>query len=233
MGMFRRFRRMLKSNVNDMISKSEDPEKMLSQVIVDMNQQLIESKKSVASSIADEKRLERQMRNNQSLAKEWEEKARLAVKAEKDDLAKEALLRKQEFDNLYNQYKPQWDAQHEAVEKLKQALRQLQQKIEEAQRKKNLLIARSKRAHAQKKIQETVSGISDNSAFEVFDRMTAKVERLEAENEATLELTELGNSDLDIEKQFEELESGTASADLLLEDLKLRMIEKDETKKLN
>ena len=142
---------MMKSNLNDMISKSENPEKMLSQVIVDMNQQLIESKKSVASSIADEKRLERQMRNNQSLAREWEDKARLAVKAGKDELAKEALLRKQEFDNLYNQYKPQWDAQHEAVEKLKTALRQLQQKIEEAQRKKNLLVARSKRAKAQKR----------------------------------------------------------------------------------
>lgn len=229
MGIFSRFRRMLKSNINDVISKSENPEKMLSQVIVDMNQQLIESKKSVASSIADEKRLERQMRNNQSLAKEWEEKARLAVKAGKDDLAKEALLRKQEFDNLYNQYKPQWDTQHEAVEKLKHSLRQLQQKIEEAQRKKNLLIARSKRAKAQKKIQETVSGLSDNSAFEVFDRMAAKVERLEAENEATLELAEIENGNMDLERQFAELESGTASADLLLEDLKLRMIEKDES----
>jgi phage shock protein A len=220
---------MLKSNISDVISKSENPEKMLSQVIVDMNQQLIESKKSVASSIADEKRLERQMRNNQSLAKEWEEKAKLAVKAGKDDLAKEALLRKQEFDNLYNQYKPQWDVQHEAVEKLKTALRQLQQKIEEAQRKKNLLVARSRRAKAQKKIQETVSGLSDNSAFEVFDRMAAKVERLEAENEATLELAEIENGNMDLERQFAELESGTASADLLLEDLKLRMIEKDES----
>ena len=233
MGIFGRFRRMMKSNLNDMISKSENPEKMLSQVIVDMNQQLIESKKSVASSIADEKRLERQMRNNQSLAREWEEKARLAVKAGKDELAKEALLRKQEFDKLYNQYKPQWDVQHEAVEKLKMALRQLQQKIEEAQRKKNLLIARSKRASAQKKIQETVSGLSDNSAFEVFDRMAAKVERLEAENEATLELAEIENSELDLERQFAELESGTASADLLLEDLKQRMIEKDDSKNSN
>ncbi len=224
---------MLKSNVNSMISKSENPEKMLSQVIVDMNQQLIESKKSVASSIADEKRLERQLRNNKSLAKEWEDKAKMAVKAGKDDLAKEALLRKQEFDNLYNQYKPQWEVQHEAVEKLKTALRQLQQKIEDAQRKKNLLVARSKRAHAQKKIHDTVSGLSDNSAFEVFDRMTEKVERLEAENEATLEISEIENNESNLEKQFAELESGTASADLLLEELKERMIEKDETKKLN
>ncbi len=223
---------MLKSNMNDMISKSENPEKMLSQVIVDMNQQLIESKKSVASSIADEKRLERQMRNNKSLAKEWEEKAMLAVKAGKDDLAKEALLRKQGYDNLYNQYKPQWDSQHEAVEKLKNALRQLQQKIEDAQRKKNLLIARSKRATAQKKIQETVSGLSDNSAFEVFDRMAAKVDRLEAENEATLELSEIESNELDLEKQFAQLEGSSNSADNLLEDLKQRMIEEDDTKKL-
>ncbi|MCK5673435.1 MAG: PspA/IM30 family protein [Spirochaetales bacterium] len=233
MGVFSRFRRMLKSNINDMINKSENPEKMLSQVIVDMNQQLIESKKSVASSIADEKRLERQMRNNKSLSREWEEKAMLAVKAGKDELAKEALLRKQEFDNLYNQYKPQWESQHDAVEKLKTALRQLQQKIEEAQRKKNLLVARSKRAQAQKKIQDTVSGLSDNSAFEVFDRMTEKVERLEAENEATLEISEIENNEMDLEKQFAELESGTASADLLLEELKERMVEKDEPKKLN
>lgn len=233
MGLFGRFRRMLKSNINDMINKSENPEKMLSQVIVDMNQQLIESKKSVASSIADEKRLERQMRNNKSLSREWEEKAMMAVKAGKDELAKEALLRKQEFDTLYNQYKPQWESQHDAVEKLKTALRQLQQKIEEAQRKKNLLVARSKRAQAQKKIQDTVSGLSDNSAFEVFDRMTEKVERLEAENEATLEISEIENNELDLEKQFAELESGTASADLLLEELKQRMIEKDEPKQIS
>ncbi|MCD6396712.1 MAG: PspA/IM30 family protein [Spirochaetaceae bacterium] len=232
MGLFSRIRRMLKSNMNDMISKSENPEKMLAQVIVDMNQQLIESKKSVASSIADEKRLERQMRNNQSLAKEWEEKAMLAVKAGKDDLAKEALLRKQGYVDLYNQYKPQWDIQHDAVEKLKSALRQLQQKIEDAQRKKNLLIARSKRATAQKKIQETVSGLSDNSAFEVFDRMAAKVDRLEAENEATLELSEIENNELDLEKQFVQLEGKSNSADNLLEDLKHRMIEEDDTKKI-
>jgi len=232
MGLFSRIRRMLKSNMNDMISKSENPEKMLAQVIVDMNQQLIESKKSVASSIADEKRLERQMRNNQSLAKEWEEKAMLAVKAGKDDLAKEALLRKQGYVDLYNQYKPQWDIQHDAVEKLKSALRQLQQKIEDAQRKKNLLIARSKRATAQKKIQETVSGLSDNSAFEVFDRMAAKVDRLEAENEATVELSEIENNELDLEKQFVQLEGKSNSADNLLEDLKHRMIEEDDTKKI-
>ena len=141
MGIFDRFKRVVKSNLNDMISKAENPEKMLSQLVVDMNEQLIESKKSVASAIADEKKLERLMNQQVSQGEEWDRKARLALKAGKEDLAKEALLRKQEFASLATQYQEQYQAQHAAVEKLKQSLRGLQQKIEEAQRKKNLLIA--------------------------------------------------------------------------------------------
>ena len=228
MGIFKRIKRIFKANLNNAMDKAENPEKMLTQVIIDMNQQLIESKKSVASAIADEKRLERQMRNNQSLAREWEEKAKLAVKAGKDDLAKEALVRKQEYDSIYFQYKEQWTSQHESVEKLKVVLKQLQRKIEEAQRKKNLLIARAKRARAQKRIQETMTSIDDSSAFEVFDKMSEKVDRLEAENEAVLELSETNDGKDDLEKKFEALESDTTSPELLLEDLKQRMKEEGE-----
>lgn len=222
MGIFDRFRRVVKSNLNDMISKAENPEKMLNQLIVDMNQQLIESKKAVASAIADEKRLEREVAQNRTQTQEWERKAMLAVRAGKDDLAKEALLRKQEYEGYSSQYQTQLDGQHQAVEKLKEALRGLQQKIEEAQRKKNLLIARAKRAEAQKKIQQTIGGMSDTSAFEVFDRMTAKVDQIEAEADAMGELDDMSQN-ADLEKQFKALESGGASADLLLEDLKKRM----------
>ncbi len=228
MGIFKRIKRIFKANLNSAMDKAENPEKMLTQVIIDMNQQLMESKKSVASAIADEKRLERQMRNNQSLSREWEEKAKLAVKAGKDDLAKEALVRKQEYDSIYFQYKEQWTNQHESVEKLKIVLKQLQRKIEEAQRKKNLLIARAKRARAQKRIQETMTSIDDSSAFEVFDKMSEKVDRLEAENEAVLELSETNNGKDDLEKKFEALESDTTSPELLLEDLKQRMKEEGE-----
>ncbi len=228
MGIFKRIKRIFKANLNNAMDKAENPEKMLTQVIIDMNQQLIESKKSVASAIADEKRLERQMRNNQSLAREWEEKAKLAVKAGKDDLAKEALVRKQEYDSIYFQYKEQWISQHESVEKLKVVLKQLQRKIEEAQRKKNLLIARAKRARAQQRIQETMTSIDDSSAFEVFDKMSEKVDRLEAENEAVLELSKTNDGKDDLEKKFEALESDTTSPELLLEDLKQRMKEEGE-----
>jgi phage shock protein A len=231
MGRFSRFKRAVKSNINDMISKSENPEKMLNQLIVEMNEQLIESKKTVAAAIADEKKLERQIGMNRDQADEWERKAMLAVGSGKDDMAKEALLRKQEYDNTIRQYQTQWQAQHEAVEQLKGALRQLQQKIEEAQRKKNLLIARAKRAEAQKRMQQTMSSMVDTSAFEVFDRMSEKVEQIEAEVDAMREIEASGTGD-SLERQFQALEASDSSADKLLGDLKAKMAKlEDKTDK--
>jgi len=231
MGLFSRFKRAVKSNINDMISKAENPEKMLNQLIVEMNEQLIESKKTVAAAIADEKKLERQIGMNRDQADEWERKAMLAVRSGKDDMAKEALLRKQEYDNTIRQYQTQWQAQHESVEQLKVALRQLQQKIEEAQRKKNLLIARAKRAEAQKRMQQTMSSMADTSAFEVFDRMSEKVEQIEAEVDAMREIEASGRGD-SLERQFQALEASESSADKLLDDLKAKMAQlEDKTDK--
>ena len=223
MGIFDRFRRVVKSNLNDMISRAENPEKMLNQLIVDMNEQLIESKKSVASAIADEKKLERLMTQQVTQNEEWDRKARLALKAGKEDLAREALLRKQEYAGLAKQYQEQWQAQHASVEQLKQSLRGLQQKIEEAQRKKNLLIARAKRAEAQKRIQATIGSMADNSAFAAFDKMATKVEQIEAEVDAMAELEDMSSKSDDIEKQFAALEGSSANADILLEDLRKQM----------
>ncbi|HOJ99153.1 MAG TPA: PspA/IM30 family protein [Termitinemataceae bacterium] len=223
MGIFSRLKTLIASNVNDMINKAENPEKMLNQLIIDMNEQLIEAKKGVALAIADEKKLEREMLNQQAQAQEWEKKAMLAVRAGQDDLAKEALLRKQEHENNYVEYKKQWEAQKAAVEKLKESLKELQTKIEEAQRKKNLLIARAKRAEAQQKIQKTISNVTGNtSAFEAFDRMAQKVDQLEAEADAAKELEDLSKN-ASLEKRFAELEKSSASADLMLEELKQKM----------
>jgi len=231
MGLFSRFKRAVKSNINDMISKAENPEKMLNQLIVEMNEQLIESKKTVAASIADEKKLERQIGVNRDLADEWERKAMLAVKSGEDDMAKKALLRKQEYDNTIRQYQVQWQAQVESVDQLKGALRQLQQKIEEAQRKKNLLIARAKRAEAHKRMQQTMSSMVDTSAFELFDRMSEKVEQIEAEVDAMREIEAPATGD-DLERQFQALEASDSSADKLLDDLKAKMTQlEDKTDK--
>ena len=223
MGIFSRLKTLISSNVNDVINKAENPEKMLNQLVIDMNEQLIESKKAVAMAIADEKKLERETASQLAQAQEWERKAMLAVKAGQEDLAKEALLRKQENDNNYVQYKQQWDAQKQSVEKLKESLRELQNKIEEAQRKKNLLIARAKRAEAQQKIQSTISSVTGNkSAFEAFDRMAAKVDTLEAEADAAKELEDF-SSHADINKRFAALEKSDTSADIMLLELKEKM----------
>ena len=222
MGILERIRTVLKSNINALISKAEDPEKMLNQLIMDMNENLLEAKKSVAMAIADEKKLERQALENKSQGEEWERKAMLAVKAGKDDLAKEALTRKQEYDGYAASFQKEFEAQHASVEQLKDALRQLQAKIEEASRKKNLLIARAKRAEAQKQIQQTMGSLSGTSSFDTFDRMAQKVDQVEAEAEAYKELG-TGSADQKLEDRFKELESSGAGADKLLEDLKAKM----------
>lgn len=223
MGIFDRLKTLISSNINDMISKAENPEKMLNQLILDMNQQMVESKKAVAMAIADEKRLEREMLEQKRQAEDWEKKAMLAVKAGRDDLAKEALLRKTEAENYYMQLKPQWEAQRASVEKLKESLRELQNKIDEASRKKNILIARAKRAEAQEKIQKTMGSLQNNkSAFETFDRMAKKVDEMEARVDAQAELADLSNS-ASLEKEFAKLGNSSASADLMLEELKQKM----------
>jgi len=228
MGIWDNFKRVFKSNINAAISKAEDPQKILEQTIIDMNEQLLENKKAVASAIADEKRLERQYQENQALATDWENKAILAVKSSRDDLAKEALVRQKEYQDYAVQFKQQFDLQHQSVEKLKDSLRQLQSKIEEASRKKNILIARAKRAEAQKKISETMGSMSNNSAFDAFDRMANKVDQMEAEASAAVELEDLSGT-ASLEKQFKELESGPKGAELLLEDLKAKMKAQDGT----
>jgi phage shock protein A len=229
MGILERIRTVLKSNINALISKAEDPEKMLNQLLMDMNEQLIEAKKQVAMSIADEKKLERQLLENKGQAEEWERKAMLAVKAGKDDLAKEALVRKQEYDGYAASFQKEWDSQYSAVEQLKDALRQLQSKIEEASRKKNLLVARAKRAEAQKQIQQTMGSLSATSSFDTFDRMAQKVDQIEAEADAMKELASV-TPDQKLEDKFKELESSGASADALLEDLKAKMGKLEEKK---
>ena len=135
MGIFDRLSSLLRSNINDLISRAEDPQKMLNQIVVDMQNQLVEAKKQVAVSIADQKRLEKQRDEQGELSKEWERKAMLAVRAGDDNLAREALRRKTEHDNQLGEFAKQADAQKVAVDKLKEQLRTLNDKIEEAKRK--------------------------------------------------------------------------------------------------
>ena len=220
MAIFNRIGTLLKSNVNDLINKAEDPEKMLNQMLIDMQQQLVDAKKQVAVAIADEKRLRKQYENERKLAVEWEKKAMLAVKAGNDGLAKQALARKTEHEKTAVGYEQQWQAQKAAVDQLKGALQGLNNKIQEAKRKKNLLIARAKRAEAQRTIAETLDGLNQSSAFDTMSRMEERIDKIEAEANAQYELAETASGD-DLQKQFDELQA--FEADNALSALKAKM----------
>ncbi|MBP9087339.1 MAG: PspA/IM30 family protein [Kofleriaceae bacterium] len=223
MGIFSRLGTLIKSNLNDLITKAEDPEKMLEQVLLEMQQQLAEAKKAVAMAIADEKKLQKQLSVESDKAKEWERKAMIAVRGGDDGLARQALARKQEHENISGQFQTQWAQQKAAVDKLKDALRLLSNKIEEAKRKKNLLVARKKRAEAQAQIANTMQGLGDTSAFDTFDRMSERIQLMEAEAEAGAELAgELSGGDL--ESKFAALEAGGVGAEEdALAELKAKM----------
>ena len=222
MGIFSRLGTLIKSNLNDLISRAEDPQKMLNQLVTDMQNQLVEAKKQVAVSIADQKRLEKQRDEQADLAQEWERKAMLAVRAGDDTLAREALKRKAEHEAQAAEFVKQTQLQKDAVDKLKEQLRTLNDKIEEAKRKKNILIARQKRAEAQKAIQDTMQGLSDTSAFDTFDRMAQRVDQIEAESEASAELgNELSGDTL--QQKFKALEAGSPGTDTALAELKAKM----------
>lgn len=200
-----RFVSVVKSNLNHLIGKAEDPEKMLNQMLLDMQEQLILAKKQVAVAIADEKRLLKQYEDEKAKSTDWEQKAMLAVNAGKDDLARQALERKAEHEKMANGFESQWRQQHAAVEQLKTALGGLNTKIEDAKRKKNLLIARAKRAEAQKTISDTMSGIGAASAVDTIERMEQKIDQMEAEAQATTEMAnEIENDELSA--QFKKLE---------------------------
>ena len=214
MGVFDRLSTLIRSNINDLISRAENPEKMLNQLITDMRGQLAKAKQQVASAIADEKRLAAQAEQEKKLAGEWEKRAELAVREGRDDLAKQALLRYNEHVQSAVQLHETWVKHREETEKLKLSLRQLNDKIEEAKRKKNILIARAKRAEAHKRIQETMSSISDKSAFETFERMAEQIEHEERRLIAAAEVNEDLSGD-SLMEQFKSLEKADADQQLL------------------
>jgi phage shock protein A len=208
MAILDRIATVIKSNLNSLINKAEDPEKMLDQILLQMREQLAEARREVAVAIADEKRLGAQLEAEIEQVRAWDRRATVAVQKGEDELAREALRRKADHEKIAIGYKQQWDAQQASTENLKNALRGLSQKIEEAGRKKNLLIARQKRAEAQKHIHEVMTGLTDTSAFESFDRMAAKVEHIEAQASAAVEISEDLSGET-MEQRFRALESST------------------------
>ncbi len=213
MSIFTKLSTVIKSNINDLISRSENPEKMLNQIILDMRDQLAKAKREVAAAIADERKLRASLDAEVKEVRQWEHRAVLAVKEGRDDMAKQALVRQQEHKERASTLDETWRTQAAEMEKLKGSLRQLNDKIEEAKRKRNLLVAKQRRAQAQRRIHETMSGLSNTSAFDAFERMADKIDEQERESLAHQEVNEaLGPGTL--EDDFKALESGGDGGDV-------------------
>ncbi len=213
MGILDRTSQILRANINDMLSHAEDPEKMLNQILRDMEDALRQGQAQVAEQIAQEKMIERDLAESKEKSDEWGKKAELAVSKGADDLAREALHRQSDYAAQVDIYQKQLDAQQQAVQKLKSDLQALEEKYEDARRNKEMLIARSKRATAQQTITRASAKMSSVDYSSDLARMQRRIEEQEAHAAAEEEVStssvddkfkKLGDND-DVEKKLADL----------------------------
>jgi phage shock protein A len=189
MALMERVATLVRANLNDIIDKAEEPEKMIKQVILDMQNQLLQVKTQVAIAIADQHLLEKKRKENLDKSTDWTRKAELAVDKKEDDLARAAIERSLSYRSLAEEFGEQVADQTVQVENLKSALRKLEQKLAEAQAKSDVLIAQHRRARALNKAGDARLAMGNASGAEAFDRMKGKVQRSEALSQAKAELT--------------------------------------------
>ncbi len=221
MNIFKRIWNIIKANINWLLGKAEDPIKTLEQLVIDMRNQLQEAKIAVAGALADEKKLKLQMEQQRRIVENWEKKAILAIEKGDDGLAMQALDRQTQEEEILKGYEKTWESQKEVVDRLRSSLQNLYNKIQEAQRKKNLLIARAKRAEAQKRINNIMQQLDASDALSRFKEMEIKIEDMEARIEAEVEVQKQLSGDK-LEEKFRDLEREGKVKDRLIE-LKKRL----------
>ncbi len=216
MALLERVSTLVRANLNDLVDKAEDPEKMIKQVILDMQNQLLQVKTQVAISIADQHVLEKRKADNEESEKQWRRRAELAVDKGDDALARAALERAMSYQSTTASFEQQVEDQKTQVENLKQALLKLQQKLAEAEAKSDVLIAQHRRSRALGKANDAGLAMGADSNAAAFDRMKSKVQHGEAVAQAHGELL----SD-DLEGRFASIEM-QIEIDRLLEELKAK-----------
>jgi phage shock protein A len=219
MALLERVSTLIRANLNDLIDKAENPEKLIKQVILDMENQLLQVKTQVAIAIADQHLLEKKRKENEEKISEWDRKAEYAVTKQQDDLARAAIERSLHYKQLAESFVQQLGDQRLQVEILKNALNRLQQKLEEAHSKSDLLMARHRRARTLDKAADAHAKMGDQSKVATFDRMKNKVMRNEAISQAKSEL--MAESGSSIEDRFAQMEKED-QVDRILNELKAK-----------
>jgi phage shock protein A len=215
MGLLERVSTLIRANINDAIDRAEDPEKMIKQVILDMENQYIQVKTQVAVSIADQHMLEKKLKENEDAGNDWMRKAERAVDKGQDDLARAALDRYQTSQRLAQSYREQVDDQKAQVEALKGALMKLGQKLDEAKSKRDMLLARHRRSIALGKAARAQTASGDHTKSAAFDRLKDRVHHAEAAASAEMDLSTADagerltriDRDAEVERLLENLKS--------------------------
>jgi phage shock protein A len=188
MGIIERIKDLLKANINDLIDKAEDPEKMLKQIIIDMEESLDQAVQGLAQTMASEKQMARQQETAEAQSADWEAKAKLALANGNQDLARQALANKLKSDGNAKQYAGMHATLESQVETMRSQVEELKAKIDEARSKQAVLVARAQMADTQKKFATSMGGTGTKSAFAKMDKMEQKIERKEAEAQAYTEI---------------------------------------------
>ncbi len=200
--MFERFFNVIRSIFGALLGKVEDPALLLEQTYQDLNANVMQVRQAVAQALATEKQIEQQYLKNQEQVKTWHNRAAMAVKEGKDDLAKQALQRKQQYTQVMGEQEILLKNQHQTTESLRARLAELEEEVQKAYSKKQVLIARDKAAQATSKANELLSKTNAYGTLSVMDRMETKVEEKEARAAALAELS--GDN---LEKQFKNIET--------------------------
>ena len=222
MGILTRIFNLFRATTSDMLDKAEDPEKMIKQMISDLEAQKKKAKEQMTEALALQKRLERDTEKEHQEAEKWEQKAILAVQNEKDDLAKEALTRKNEHLRRALDFEKQLEMHQNNADSLKESYQTMEDKIDEIKRKQGLLSVKQKQAEAQENIYKTIEGLGDTSGImDTIERAEEKVENLQARAEAYQEIS-MESDQESLEKRFKELEHESPDMEMELLELKKR-----------
>ncbi len=205
MGVFSRISDILKSNINDLLDKAEDPEKMVKQIIIDMQKELTKATQNYGRAKASERLAQKKYEDAVKVSADWEGKAKAAISQGNEELAKEALRRKVKADEDVASYKEMYESISAQTEAIGYQVEVLKAKLDEAKSRQAMLIARSKMAETRSAIARSQGNFDGSSAVEKFNRMEEKVQRKEAEADAFSEIA--GSADDDLTESFEEIES--------------------------
>jgi phage shock protein A len=210
MGIFSRMNRVIKSNLNSLVDKAEDPEKLIGQTIMDMEAEVKRAKKDLVGTLGTAKRLVKKAKEHEEEADEWERKATLAVRAGDDELAREALRRKAKAKQQADDARDQAISAENASDEMKSTLDRIERKIEELKNKKGTLAAQVKRAREAPSTEAGVSGGGrfQSEALDELDRMTGRIDQLEAEVEVSNVLDDPKRAE--VEAKFRALEKQSA-----------------------